>query len=176
MRRSCLREAGASVRDVVLPPQFAELVDAQIAIMVHEVARSLSHERLVAPREAERRDDRHDRRGPCGIAGALRRRAGIGAKKPLDAGSRFLPTSTSCLRRAPSARRRTGLQRPAIRCSIGCGRCCTRPACICRRAFGPHGLPVGITIVGPIGGDHATLLAADWIHARLGRSDSAAPT
>ena len=33
-----LREAGASVRDVTLPPPFAGLVDAQIAIMVHEVA------------------------------------------------------------------------------------------------------------------------------------------
>ena len=47
MRRGCLSEAGASLRDVVLPPQFAELVDAQIAIMVHEVAKSLSYERLV---------------------------------------------------------------------------------------------------------------------------------
>jgi Asp-tRNA(Asn)/Glu-tRNA(Gln) amidotransferase A subunit family amidase len=28
-------------------------------------------------------------------------------------------------------------------------------------------LPVGITIAGPIGADRATLLAADWIHARL---------
>jgi Asp-tRNA(Asn)/Glu-tRNA(Gln) amidotransferase A subunit family amidase len=33
--------------------------------------------------------------------------------------------------------------------------------------LGPHGLPVGITIAGPIGADRATLLAADWIHARL---------
>ena len=85
----CLREAGASVRDVVLPPQFAELVDAQIAIMVHEVARSLSYERLVHRDKPERRNDRHDRRGPCGIAGALRRRPGIGAKKSLDAGRGF---------------------------------------------------------------------------------------
>ena len=41
--------------------------------------------------------------------------------------------------------------------------------------IGPRGLPVGVTIVGPIGGDRATLLAADWIHARLDRSDSLAP-
>ena len=34
-------------------------------------------------------------------------------------------------------------------------------------AGGPHGLPVGITVVGPIGGDRATLLAADWLHPRL---------
>jgi hypothetical protein len=29
-------------------------------------------------------------------------------------------------------------------------------------------LPVGVTIAGPIGADRSTLLAADWIHARLG--------
>jgi amidase len=34
---------------------------------------------------------------------------------------------------------------------------------------GPRGLPVGVTIAGPIGADRATLLAADWIHARLGQ-------
>ena len=34
-------------------------------------------------------------------------------------------------------------------------------------ADGPHGLPVGVTVVGPIGADRATLLAAEWIHARL---------
>jgi amidase len=33
---------------------------------------------------------------------------------------------------------------------------------------GPRGLPVGVTIAGPIGADRSTLLAADWIHARLG--------
>src|SRR5205823_1653258 len=42
-----VREAGASVRDITLPPQFAGLVDAQISIMVREVAQSLSHEWLV---------------------------------------------------------------------------------------------------------------------------------
>ena len=33
--------------------------------------------------------------------------------------------------------------------------------------LGPRGLPVGVTIAGPIGADRSTLLAADWIHARL---------
>ncbi len=47
-------KAGASVRDVALPPPFAGLVDAQIAIMVHEVAKSLSHEWLVHRRQLSR--------------------------------------------------------------------------------------------------------------------------
>jgi amidase len=33
---------------------------------------------------------------------------------------------------------------------------------------GPRGLPVGVTVAGAIGADRATLLAADWIHARVG--------
>src|SRR5205814_8753778 len=39
-----LRVAGADVREVTLPQPFANLVDAQIAIMVYEVAKSLSYE------------------------------------------------------------------------------------------------------------------------------------
>ena len=35
-------------------------------------------------------------------------------------------------------------------------------------ADGPQGLPVGVTIVGAVGADRATLRAADWIHTRLG--------
>src|SRR5205823_4016148 len=41
-----LRAAGASVRDVVLPAAFAGLADAQVSIMVHEVAKCLSYEWL----------------------------------------------------------------------------------------------------------------------------------
>ena len=39
-----LREAGATVRDIALPPPFAGLAEAQLAVMVREVAQSLSHE------------------------------------------------------------------------------------------------------------------------------------
>jgi len=35
-------------------------------------------------------------------------------------------------------------------------------------ALGPQRLPLGISVVGPIGADRATLLAADWIQARTG--------
>ena len=39
-------------------------------------------------------------------------------------------------------------------------------------AVGPRGLPVGVTVVGLAGTDRASLLAADWIHARIGRTDA----
>ncbi|HET9762039.1 MAG TPA: amidase, partial [Casimicrobiaceae bacterium] len=35
-------------------------------------------------------------------------------------------------------------------------------------AAGPRGLPLGVTVAGPIGADRATLTAADWIHAKIG--------
>src|SRR2546430_113071 len=41
-----LRAAGASVRDVTLPPPFAGLAEAQTTIMVCEVAKSLAYENL----------------------------------------------------------------------------------------------------------------------------------
>jgi Asp-tRNA(Asn)/Glu-tRNA(Gln) amidotransferase A subunit family amidase len=37
-------------------------------------------------------------------------------------------------------------------------------------APGPHGLPLGVTVVGSLRSDRAALLAAEWIHTRLGRN------
>ena len=34
-------------------------------------------------------------------------------------------------------------------------------------ARGPCGLPLGVTIAGPLASDRATLRAAEWIHTRL---------
>jgi Asp-tRNA(Asn)/Glu-tRNA(Gln) amidotransferase A subunit family amidase len=170
----CLKETGASVRDVVLPPQFAGLVDAQTAIMVYEVARSLSYERLVhraslSPEMIAMID-----------AGLAISPARYDAARALAQRSRAtLPDifadvdvllAPSTVGEAPHGIAATGdplfnriwtlLHTP-----------CVHLPC----ASGPQGLPVGITIAGPVGGDRATLLAADWIHARLNRSDPAAP-
>src|SRR5207237_4071276 len=41
-----LRDAGASIREVTLPPPFAGLAQAQSTIMVCEVAKSLAHENI----------------------------------------------------------------------------------------------------------------------------------
>jgi Asp-tRNA(Asn)/Glu-tRNA(Gln) amidotransferase A subunit family amidase len=38
---------------------------------------------------------------------------------------------------------------------------------------GSHALPLGVSIVGGVGADRATLRAAEWIHARLGGSGHA---
>ncbi len=170
----CLRKAGAGVRDVVLPPQFAELVDAQIAIMVHEVARSLSYERIV---HREKLSVEMIAMIDAGLAVSPAR---YDAARVLAQRSRSMLAEVfadvdvllapSTIGEAPRGIAATGdplfnrmwtlLHTP-----------CVHLPC----AFGPRGLPVGITIVGPIGGDRAMLLAADWIHARLGLSDSGVP-
>jgi Asp-tRNA(Asn)/Glu-tRNA(Gln) amidotransferase A subunit family amidase len=160
-----LSAAGARVRDVELPPPFAELVDAQIAIMVHEVAESLSHERF-AHREAL--SDELIAMIDLGLAVSVKR---------YDAARTLTRESRASLAQgfggidvllAPSApgeapegmatgdplfnRMWTLLHTPCVHLPTG---------------VGPRGLPVGITVVGPVNGDRATLLAADWIHARL---------
>jgi Asp-tRNA(Asn)/Glu-tRNA(Gln) amidotransferase A subunit family amidase len=169
-----LGEAGATLRDVVLPPQFAELVDAQIAIMVHEVAKSLSYERLVH-----------------------REKLSVEMIAMIDAGLAVSPARYDAAR-ALAQRSRSSLAEvfadvdvllaPSTVGEAPYGIAATgdplfnrmwtllhTPCVHLPSAAGPRGLPVGITIVGPIGGDQAMLLAADWIHARLGRSDSLAP-
>ncbi len=162
-----LKDAGASVRDVMLPPQFAGLVDAQLTVMVREVAQSLAHEwhshrdglsgKMVAMIEAglavsaERYDAARTLARQC--------RAEL-ASVFADIDVVLAPSAAG---EAPRGIRATGdplfnrmwtlLRTPCIHLPLG---------------VGPRGLPVGVTIAGPIGADRSTLLAADWIHARLG--------
>lgn len=168
-----LRAAGAGVSDVTLPPPFAGLADAQTTIMVCEVAKSLSHENL-----AHRRDLSAD------------------MTKMIDAGLAVLPQQYDAARSltrtcramlpeifngfdvlvAPSAvgyaplgiaatsdplfnRIWTLLHLPVVQVPV---------------AYGPQGLPLGLSVVGIVGADRATLRAAEWIHARLGGSESSA--
>ena len=131
-----LKDAGARVRDVTLPPQFAGLVDAQLAIMVREVAQSLAHE-WHAHREGL--SDEMIAMIEAGLAVSPERYDAartLGAKLPRGAREVFSTASTSCSRRAPSARRRKEYRRPATRCSTGYGRCCARRASICRWGWG----------------------------------------
>ena len=164
-----LKDAGASVRDIMLPPQFAGLVDAQFTIMVREAAQSLAHEW-------------HSHRD--GLSGKLVAmiKAGLAVSpKRYDAARELARQSRAALTdvfadidvliapsapgEAPRGVRATGdpvfnriwtlLRTPCIHLPTG---------------VGPRGLPVGVTIVGAIGEDRSTLLAADWIHTRLGEA------
>ena len=165
-----LRAAGARVGEVTLPAPFAGLADAQIAIMVSEVARSLSHEWLVH-RESLSAEmitmieaglavspDRYD------AARSLARTCRGMLAEVFDVFDVLVAPST--IGEAPVGILATGdplfnriwtlLRTP----------CVHLPS-----ALGPRGLPVGVTVAGPIGADRVTLLAADWIHARIGHSE-----
>jgi len=166
-----LREAGASVRDIVLPPPFAGLVDAQRTIMVREVAQSLSHEWL-AHRDSLSREmvamieaglavssERYD------AARSLARSCRVALATVFDGIDVVLAPSTEG--EAPEGIEATGdplfnrmwtlLHTPVVHLPVG---------------RGLRDLPVGVTIAGPLGADRATLAAADWIHRRLGFDDS----
>ena len=162
-----LREAGATVRDIALPPPFAGLAEAQLAVMVREVAQSLSHEWHV------------HREGLSGEMIAMIE-AGLAVSPGRYDAARTLARSCraaladvfadidvvlapSAAGEAPEGIQATGdplfnrmwtlLHTPVVHLPLG---------------LGPRGLPVGVTIAGPIGADRPTLSAAHWIHTRLG--------
>ena len=167
---SALTVAGARVREVELPPQFAGLVEAQTAIMVREVAGSLSHERLA---HREMLSENMIAMIDAGLAVSPERydAAQTLARKCRAALAEIFGDVDVLL--APSAageapvgmatgdplfnRIWTLLHTPCIHLPT---------------AVGPRGLPVGITVVGPVGADRTTLLAADWIRARLDQLDA----
>lgn len=164
-----LRVAGARVREVTLPPEFAELAAAQTAIMVREVAESLSYERLAHRGELSREMIAMIDAGLAvstaqyDAARALARKCRAMLAAVFDGIDVLVAPSTTG--EAPAGIAATGdpvfnrmwtlLHVPCVHLPI---------------ASGPGGLPLGVTVVGDLADDRAMLLAADWIHIRLGDS------
>jgi Asp-tRNA(Asn)/Glu-tRNA(Gln) amidotransferase A subunit family amidase len=161
-----LRAAGARVRDVTLPPEFAALAAAQITIMAREVALSLSHERLahrdllsaelIAMIDAGLAVSavQYD------AARSLARKCRAMLARVFDGVDVLIAPSTAG--EPPVGIGATGdplfnrmwtlLRVPCVHLPI---------------ARGPLGLPIGVSVVGPMAGDREMLLAADWIHAQF---------
>jgi Asp-tRNA(Asn)/Glu-tRNA(Gln) amidotransferase A subunit family amidase len=166
-----LRAAGAGVHEVTLPPPFAGLAGAQQSIMVFEVAQSLSHENLVH-RDALSAD--MTRMIDAGLAVTPEQ---YDAARSLTRACRaMLPEvfkecdvliAPSAMGYAPAGIAATGdplfnrmwtlLHVPVVHVPV---------------AEHGHALPLGVTIVGAVGGDRATLRAAEWIHATLGGEEA----
>lgn len=165
-----LRAVGAKMHDVLLPKPFAGLAEAQAAIMVAEVAKCLAHEWLV----------HRDKLSPemvtmieKGLAVPPER---YDAAQSLATECRaMLPQvfdgcdvliAPSAIGEAPLGVEATGdplfnriwtlLRTPVVH--VPC-------------ALGPRGLPLGVSVVGPVGADRAALLAADWIQTQIGLED-----
>ncbi len=169
MRRGDSVKPGASVRDVVLPPSFAGLVDAQLAIMVHEVAKSLSHEWLVHRRQLSREMITMIE---AGLAVTPER---YDAAQALARSSRS--SARRCLRRhrrrdrAEHRRRSAGGdpsdRRSAVQPDVDAAARAVRPSA--RWGGGREDCRSASLSRDRCGADRATLLAADWIYGKLGQ-------
>jgi Asp-tRNA(Asn)/Glu-tRNA(Gln) amidotransferase A subunit family amidase len=163
-----LRACGASVRDIALPPPFAGLARAQTAIMVREVAQSLSHERL-AHREA------------LSAAMIAMIEAGLAVSHEEYDAARSL--ARKCRAMLPEVFADVDvLVAPSTTGEAPLGTAATGdplfnriwtllhvPCVHVPLAHGPRGLPIGVTVVGNLDCDRTTLLAAAWIHERCDR-------
>jgi amidase len=154
------------VRNVVLPTEFAGLAAAQMAIMVREVAQSLTHERnahrdlLSAEMIAMIEAGLAVSNAQYDAARSLARKCRAMLPQTLEGLDVLVAPSTQG--EAPAGIAATGdpvfnriwtlLRVPCVHLPL---------------ARGPRGLPLGITVAGRIGGDRETLLAADWIHSRF---------
>jgi Asp-tRNA(Asn)/Glu-tRNA(Gln) amidotransferase A subunit family amidase len=165
-----LRAAGASTREVTLPSPFAGLAEAQLTIMVAEVAKCLSYEWFAQRDHLSREMVKMIEAGlavsPERYDAAQSLAATCRAMLPDVFDSVDVLIAPSAPGEAPAGVDATGdplfnriwtlLRTP-----------CVHVPC----ALGPHGLPVGVTVAGPVGADRTTLLAADWIHTRIGLPD-----
>ncbi len=163
-----LARAGATVRDVELPPEYCSLVQLQSDIMAYEACRALAPERENNSAQLSTR-----------LLDLLDAGAGISAQTHRAnlalVAERYPRTehwfseydvllTPSVPGEAPLADLGTG--DPIF------GRVWTLFGVPCVHlpfAQGPHGLPVGLQVIGRRGEDHKTLAMAAWIHERLTR-------
>jgi Asp-tRNA(Asn)/Glu-tRNA(Gln) amidotransferase A subunit family amidase len=161
-----LRTAGANVQPVALPVEFSRLAAAQTTIMVREVAESLSHERrahaallsseMIAMIEAGLAVM------PAQYDAAKTLARQCRAMLPQVFGGVDVLVAPSTMGEAPAGIDATGdplfnriwtlLRVPVVHLPL---------------ARSAQGLPLGVTVVGPIARDRETLLGAHWIHMRF---------
>lgn len=161
-----LSGAGASVHDLTLATDFSGLAAAQTEIMGYEIAQALAHERRVhgdtlsvklrelLAQGAAVTPQRYD------AARLLARRCRQQLGDLFRATDILIAPSTAG--EAPEGLAATG--NPLFsRIWTLLGTPCVHLPC----AQGPHGLPLGVQVVGAFGADRATLAAADWAHSAL---------
>jgi len=161
-----LAQAGATVRDLEFPADFAQLYDEQNTIMCYEEARALAHEYV------------HHR---SLLSASLRARIEDGMKTPRERYEAAMRHAAECRARlrdvfsqadvlltlsapgeAPAGLESTGsslfnrnwtlLHVPCVHVPTGAG---------------PGGLPLGVQVVGPAGTDAKVLQWANWIQQAL---------
>jgi amidase len=163
---AALRRAGARLSEIVLPQVFAGITQAQIDIMNYESYAALACERLQHYAGlSDKLKQLLENAGQCDAARYDAAQALVAScRSRLDeifAGVDVL-LAPSAPGEAPAGLAATGdpifcrmwtvLHLPAI--NLPCG-------------LGPHGLPVGLQIIGRRGDDARALAAADWVQQRI---------
>jgi Asp-tRNA(Asn)/Glu-tRNA(Gln) amidotransferase A subunit family amidase len=161
-----LATAGARVSEVKLPQQFDGVVDAQWTVFLFELCRSFADEYRrggdkLTPGLRERWEEGSRVSGETYQKALAVGAAGRGALPQAFGDCDVLLVPSAC-GEAPKGFLSTGnpvmnqmwsfLYTPAVTVPV---------------AKGPHGLPVGLQIIGRIGDDPRTLSAAHWIHGAL---------
>jgi Asp-tRNA(Asn)/Glu-tRNA(Gln) amidotransferase A subunit family amidase len=161
-----LGAAGVSLIEVELPPNFGNLVQAQLDIMTYEMARSLAYEWHAHRQQLSQRlqdliaaglalpRERYD------AAVTLARNARRSTDELFSRANVLLAPSTAG--EAPAGLDATGdplfnrmwtlLHTPCVHLPF---------------THGPRGLPVGLQVVGAVGADKQTLLCADYLMHKL---------
>ena len=164
-----LARAGAKLKEVVLPPDFARVTQAQIDIMNFEIYAALAGERL------QQRDQLSDKlkqlletAKQCDAARYDAAQAQVAAcGRQLD--QVFADVDVLLAPSAPG-------EAPAGLTATGDPIFCRMwtvlhlPAINLPASPGPRALPVGVQIVGRMGDDARTLAAADWAQQRLAQA------
>ena len=163
---AALERAGATLGEIILPQDYAGITQAQIDIMNYEICAALACERLQHHEalsdklkqlleNAQRCDAARYDAAQALVASCRGRMEDVFA----DLDVLLAPSAPG---EAPAGLAATGdpifcrmwtvLQVPAI--NLPC-------------AVGPHGLPVGVQVIGRRGDDARTLAVAEWMHQRI---------
>jgi Asp-tRNA(Asn)/Glu-tRNA(Gln) amidotransferase A subunit family amidase len=162
-----LRAAGAEVQEQELPPAFEEAHAVHRTIMYAEGARSFIE---LQRRQREKLSPRLNALVDEGIgipdsdlARDLKRRDELAKELDGFLGAFDAAVTPPALGEAPADLTQTG--DPAF-CTIWS--LCGVPAVTIPAGQGPHGLPLGLQIVGPRSADERVLAAAFWCDERIG--------
>ena len=162
-----LAAAGAVVEDCELGPEFELLYETQGVIMRYEAARATAwethrHRELLSAEFAERMDQgmaiSHNEYQSAQNQAELCRQRFAGELASID-----VLLTLSAAGEAPLGLNTTG-DAMFNRIWTLLGAPCVHVPC----GVGPHGLPLGVQVVGTRGSDLATLRCAHWIESKLG--------
>jgi Asp-tRNA(Asn)/Glu-tRNA(Gln) amidotransferase A subunit family amidase len=167
--RQIQRGDGMALQVVQLPPEFAQLVQAQTRIQLAEQAQNLSHERL---QHFERLSPRLQGIMQAGLEVSIEQydqaQATVAQCRAQLAGvfeNIDVLLAPSAPGAAPAGLDNTG---DPIFCRIWTAM--HTPTVNIPAGHAANGLPVGLQVIGPVGSDALTLTAAHALHQRWDRS------